>query len=344
MAARWGGCSRCSSASGSDILVRRPRCLGPVALALAVLPLAACAPVTVPDVPITAAEVNGHPDPLSLLNHADPVLAANKRLVFDMWRSVVNAGHVDLADTMLTEGYRQHSPVLPTGREAFRQIFSAVERRDIPPLVSPPLVAILAEDNLVVMALREDLTGPEGDSYTSTHFNLFRVEGGRLAEHWHSVQALPGPDLPPPGQGGPWPVTGATGTAQFALLAAQDPALAANKQLVFDAMREVFESGEQEAIARYFAPGYVEHDPNFASGQRGLQQTTALIGQRPLVAVVAEGDLVTVITGREHPHPHRAGATYTTTHFNMFRLAHGRIAEHWSGEARPGGMPAPYGN
>jgi predicted SnoaL-like aldol condensation-catalyzing enzyme len=321
--------------------------------AVALVPLAACSPApnqaTDGEAP-GAAEVMGHPDPLTLLDHADPVLAANKRLVFDMWRSVVNAGHVELADTMLAEGYRQHSPVLPTGREAFRQIFSAVERRDIPDLVSPPLVAILAEGDLVVMALREDLTGPDGDSYTSTHFNLFRVESGRLAEHWHSVQAPPGPDLPPPGEGGPWPVEGVAGGAQFAMLAAGEAALAANKRLVFDMWREVLDGGDGAAIERYFAPDFVEHDPRFGSRYAGL---AARLGNvRPaqdtidaeVVAIVAEGDLVTVVTCREHSHPHRAGAIYTTAHFDMFRVIGGRIAAHWSGEARPGGVPAPYGN
>ena len=35
-------------------------------------------------------------------------------------------------------------------------------------------------------------------AYASTHFNLFRAAAGRLAEHWHSVRALPGPDVPLP--------------------------------------------------------------------------------------------------------------------------------------------------
>ena len=74
--------------------------------------------------------ITGHPDPLSLLAHDDPELARNKRLVFDMWRSIVNGGHVELADEMLHEECTQHSPVLPTGREAFKQIFSAVPRLD----------------------------------------------------------------------------------------------------------------------------------------------------------------------------------------------------------------------
>ena len=54
--------------------------------------------------------VAGHPDPLSLLASEDPQLEANKRLVFDMWRGIINAGHVELADRLLAEGYIQHSP------------------------------------------------------------------------------------------------------------------------------------------------------------------------------------------------------------------------------------------
>ena len=140
-------------------------------------------------------QVTGHPEPLSLLASDDPALAANKRLVFDLWRSIVNAGHVELADQLLAENYIQHSPVLPTGRAAFKQIFSAVPRLErIPDLVSPPLVALVAEGPYVVMALAETVPDPAGaGSYTTTHFNLFRVENGRLAEHWHSVQTAPGP-------------------------------------------------------------------------------------------------------------------------------------------------------
>src|SRR6478735_9159773 len=112
--------------------------------------LPACA-ATIP----SRVDVAAHPDALSALASPDPTLAANKRLVFDMWRSIVDAGHTEAADTMLAENYTQHSPVLRTGRKAFKEIFSVVPRRDIPALVEPPLVAIVAEGDLVVMSLRE---------------------------------------------------------------------------------------------------------------------------------------------------------------------------------------------
>jgi len=297
--------------------------------------------------------VTGHPDPLSLLDDEDATLAANKRLVFDMWRSVVNAGHVEVADDLLQPDYIQHSPVLPTGRDAFKTIFSAVPRREIPALVSPPLVTILAEGDLVVMALAEEQALASGDGrYTTTHFNLFRAERGRLAEHWHSVQTAPGADVLPPESGGPQPVTGAVGSAQLALLQAADPVLAGNKRFVFDAWRQVIQAGREDLADRYFAGGYIEHDPNFGSGLPALKlrlagqpdEPVAQAIDAPLVTVLAQGDLVVLVYGREHPHPHRAGKTYTTTLFDMFRITDGRIAEHWNGASRPDAAVPEYGN
>ena len=49
----------------------------------------------------------------------------------------------------------------------------------------------------------------------------------------------------------------------------------------------------------------------------------------PIVALIAERDLVVLVTMREHPHPARKGLTYTTTWFDMFRVAGGRLVEHW---------------
>lgn len=321
----------------------------------AVVGLAACeqtdpssrdAPTEVPALETVAREpvdVAAHAEPLAALASTDATLAANKRLVFDMWRSIVNAGHIELADEILAEGYTQHSPVLPTGRAAFKQIFSVVPRREIPELVEPPLVASIAEGNLVAMSLLERMPAREGSSaYTTTHFNLFRVDGGRLAEHWHSVRTAPGPDVPLPEEGGPQPVTGASGESQLALLASPDPRLAANKRLVFDLWREIVEAGREELADRYVDASFIEHNPNGASGLAGFKRYFAERADAPVapwigvpvVAIVAEGDLVVLVTMREHPHPSREGRTYTTTWFDMLRIVDGRLVEHWDAAAK----------
>lgn len=284
------------------------------------------------------AAATAHPDPLAALESTDADLAAHKRLVFDLWRTIVNAGQVERADDLLAEGYIQHSPVLPTGRAAFKQIFSAVPRREIPPLVEPPLVASVAEGNLVVMSLLEKIPASATvPAFTTTHFNLFRIEDGRLAEHWHSVRTPPGPDVALPEEGGPQPVTGATGAAQQTLLDAVDPALAANKRLVFDLWRTVVDAGREEEAHRYIAKDFIDHSPVGASGLEALGKRFAVRKdspvqpwiRAPLVAVVAEGDLVALVWMQELAHPHHAGRRYTVTWFDQFRIADGRIIAHW---------------
>jgi predicted SnoaL-like aldol condensation-catalyzing enzyme len=292
-------------------------------------------------------DVAGHPDPLGALANPDATLAANKHLVFDMWRSVVNAGHIEAADTMLAEGYTQHSPVLRTGRKAFKEIFSVVPRREIPALVEPALVRSIAEGDLVVMSLRETVAARDSaPAYITTHFNLFRVKDGHLAEHWHSVHTPPGRDVPLPEDGGPQPVTGAAGAAQAAMLESADPALARNKRLVFDLWREIVDAGHEELAARYVDAGYIEHRQGASSGIAGFRQHFAARADRttqpwmraPVVAIVAEGDVVAVVTMQTHPHPVHPGRTYTTTWFDMFRIVNGRIAEHWD-DAEPNEPP-----
>lgn len=133
-------------------------------------------------VPVTAA-----PDHAALLASADPKLAANKRLVYDFWREVFEGGHLELAEKYMTEGYIQHNPNVPTGRAAFVEFFGKFTKpKPIAASVGAPLVAITAEGNLVVLsfvAKREDPKDP-GKSYTTTWFDMFRIEGGRIAEHW----------------------------------------------------------------------------------------------------------------------------------------------------------------
>ena len=126
-------------------------------------------------------------DHAPLLASPNPQLAANKRLVYDFWREVFEAAHMELAEKYMAESYVQHNPNVPTGRAAFVDFFSRVKKpKAIEPRVAAPLVAIVAEGDLVVLTFAREMTDPKDASkkYTTTWFDMFRLENGKIAEHW----------------------------------------------------------------------------------------------------------------------------------------------------------------
>lgn len=143
-------------------------------------------------VPVTAA-----PDELALLKSSDPQLAKNKRLVYDFWREVIEARHLELADKYAHESYIQHNPNAATGLKGFREFFSKAPRQEIKPKLERKLVAMLAEGDLVTMMFVNEQIDPRDPAkarkYTTTGFDTFRIENGKIAEHWDAAQIRPAP-------------------------------------------------------------------------------------------------------------------------------------------------------
>jgi predicted SnoaL-like aldol condensation-catalyzing enzyme len=136
-------------------------------------------------VPPTAA-----PDQAALLKSSDPQLAANKKLVFDMWRAIIQGGHTEMAPQFFTADYIQHNPNVATGRDAMVAYMKQTRPvRPIAPQITFPVIAIMAEGDLVMVATVSYNDDPDdpGKKYTGTHFDLFRIENGKIAEHWDSV-------------------------------------------------------------------------------------------------------------------------------------------------------------
>jgi predicted SnoaL-like aldol condensation-catalyzing enzyme len=129
--------------------------------------------------------VTVHANQQALLQSSDPQLAANKKLVFDFWREVFQARNMDLAPKYMAETYIQHNPTVATGRQAFMDFFGRFERQPVKPTIDN-LVTIMAERDLVVLAFRRELTDPKNPAqrYTTTWFDMLRIENGKIAEHW----------------------------------------------------------------------------------------------------------------------------------------------------------------
>jgi len=139
------------------------------------------------------------------------------------------------------------------------------------------------------------------------------------------------------------PVTGASNPDE--LFHSADPKLDRNKQAAYHIEKDLLEAGHWEMADQWLTERYIQHNPNAASGRAGvvdyftkvLKVTPKPIAPklvRPVVAVVAEGDYVVVVTPRTLQDPKDATRTYTTSWFDMWRFSNGKADEHWDGATK----------
>jgi predicted SnoaL-like aldol condensation-catalyzing enzyme len=126
-----------------------------------------------------------------------------------------------------------------------------------------------------------------------------------------------------------------------ALFHSSDPALNANKQVAYHIVKDILEAGNIEAIDKYLTERYLQHNPNIPSGRDEFKRRVGMRTPKPIadriaaqvVSVVAEGDYVVVGTVHRLPDPKDPAKTYTTTHFDMWRMKDGKADEHWDHSA-----------
>lgn len=124
----------------------------------------------------------------ALLASKDPQLAANKKLVWDMWRTFLQGGDIASADRFLAPEYHQHNPNAETGLAGVKAYFTAQGRKaEKPKDYIDRLVSIVAERDLVTLALVREGKDKDGKAYTTTWFDMFRIANGKIVEHWDTA-------------------------------------------------------------------------------------------------------------------------------------------------------------
>lgn len=124
-------------------------------------------------------------DHAALLASPDPRLAANKRLVYDMYRIVLQAGLADRAGEFIREDYIQHNPNADQGLAGLQAYIRKTRpEREIQDKLDLPLIHLMAEGDYVTISFVRPEKDAHGATYYSTWFDLFRIEDGKIAEHW----------------------------------------------------------------------------------------------------------------------------------------------------------------
>jgi steroid delta-isomerase-like uncharacterized protein len=121
-----------------------------------------------------------------------------------------------------------------------------------------------------------------------------------------------------------------------------------NKALVAEFIDALFTNGDLDAVDRYLAPDFVNHDPfpGFAPDREGMRQTGQVFRQAfpdwhaGQEALIAEGDLVTERFTARGTHRGEIMGVSPTGHevvlagINIFRVQDGKLVERW-GQPRP---------
>jgi predicted SnoaL-like aldol condensation-catalyzing enzyme len=154
------------------------------------------------------APVVGHPDPESLFTSPDPKLHANKQVVLHIMRDLLEAGHWSDAPKYLSQRYIQHNPNVASGLDPVMKFFSGRPQSPIPARNAwrTKVVSVVAEGDLVTVAVVRELPDPRkpGSTYTTTWFDMWRIQDGKADEHWDYGT------IAPPAASGPAPPSGLT--------------------------------------------------------------------------------------------------------------------------------------
>ncbi|MEM7606010.1 MAG: nuclear transport factor 2 family protein [Myxococcota bacterium] len=229
---------------------------------------------------------------------------------------------------LVREDYIQHSALAEDGIEGFIGIVDLLRASEI------TTHRVLTQDNLV--ALHQTYALPDGQRLVA--FDVFRVEGGQLAEHWDAPQ----PEVTETVSGrsmvdGPTQVDPLANTAE-------------SQALVEGFVRVVLSEGNFDRLGEFISEAsYAQHNPAIDDGLVGLGAFAASLAEQGLgfgytrsPLVVAEGDFVLVGSeGFSGP----TDAPPFAIFYDLFRVEGGRIVEHWD-VLPPSPDPAalPHGN
>lgn len=219
----------------------------------------------------------------------------------------------DAAKDLLAPDYIQHNPGVPTGADPILGFIPGLKDSGI----TLDTHRMIVDGDMVAFHTTYNNAQAFGGS-TLVAFDVFRVEDGKVAEHWDNLQA-PGE----PNASGHTMTDGATEVTDL-------DKTEENRALVVDFVETVLKGGDASNITDFISTEtYIQHNPAIADGLDGLGAALAGMAENGISMVYTETHLVVaqgnfVMTGSEGTF----GGT-PTAFYDLFRVEDGKIVEHW---------------
>ncbi|MTI16189.1 hypothetical protein E1162_02930 [Rhodobacteraceae bacterium RKSG542] len=236
-----------------------------------------------------------------------------KELVVALFMAAFSDHDPQAASQLVSDDYIQHNPQIETGVAGLTKLIPLVEQSGM----TATTHRVIAEGDMVVLHSTFENAHAFG-APTLAAFDVFRVQDGKVVEHWDNLQ--PVPEVTVSGRGmtdGPTEITDRDRTEE-------------NKALVLGFVRDVLGGAAAQNVTNYMDPAiYMQHNPSIGDGLAGLQaaiEAYAAQGQvitkfEPKLAV-AEGNFVFVASDAI-----MGGNPWAF--FDLWRVEDGKIVEHW---------------
>ena len=207
---------------------------------------------------------------------------------------------------LLTSSYVQHNPGVPTGLDAVISLLPTLKEMQL----GYTLHRII-EDGPLVLTHTTYSNAQIFAAENVVAFDIWRVEGGLVAEHWDAI--IPLKEKNPSGRlqtGGPTDIV-------------DDERTEENKALAQGFVTECL-IGEDFTNAGKYVKNYLQHNPMVADGLTALQGAVTAIKNDKIHRVIGQGNFaLTQSQGRW------ADGDVPLAIYDLFRIENGAIVENW---------------
>lgn len=121
---------------------------------------------------------------VNILSEKQKQTEANKKMVAEFYQELFGDKNINAIDKYIADNYIQHNPILPDGKDALKKgaaiWFKGAPKEKI------DIQHLNADENLVYIHTRTKM-----GNKTVSVIDIFRIENGKIAEHWDVIQEVP---------------------------------------------------------------------------------------------------------------------------------------------------------